>query len=65
MAVTFMQGPHDASLNPRTQVDGSDIDIRVNQAAGFIMDMAQRRVTFNVGGGHTWAMRFPTADSFK
>ena len=46
------------------QVDGADIDVHIDQAAGLIMDTAQRRVTFNAGG-LVWAMRFPNDATFK
>lgn len=46
------------------EVDGSDIDVRVDQAAGFIMDPSQRRVTFTAGG-QVWAMRVQDDVLFK
>jgi hypothetical protein len=48
----------------KTQVDGSDIDMRIDQAAGFTLDPSERRVTFSAGGS-VWAMRFPNTETFK
>lgn len=46
------------------QIDGSDVDVHVDQAAGFIMDPPQCRVTFNAGGS-VWAMRVNDPELFK
>uniref|UniRef100_A0A7R9VRG9 Uncharacterized protein n=1 Tax=Chlamydomonas euryale TaxID=1486919 RepID=A0A7R9VRG9_9CHLO len=46
------------------EVDGSDVDVHVDQAAGFIMDPSQNRVTFNAGGA-VWAMKVGDPELFK
>ncbi|KAG1658751.1 hypothetical protein FOA52_000864 [Chlamydomonas sp. UWO 241] len=46
------------------EVDGSDVDVRVDQAAGFIMDPPHGRVTFNAGGS-VWAMKVNDTMLFK
>ncbi|GAX80725.1 hypothetical protein CEUSTIGMA_g8160.t1 [Chlamydomonas eustigma] len=45
-------------------VDASDIEVHLDQSAGLIMDVTQRRLTFNADG-QVWAMRFPDVETFK
>lgn len=46
------------------EVDGSPIDVRIDQVAGFIMDPSQGRVTFNANGS-VWAMKVNDMAMFK
>ena len=46
------------------QVDGSDINMHIDQAAEVIVDPSQNRVTFKTGGV-VWALRFPNVETFK
>jgi hypothetical protein len=46
------------------EVEGSDVDARVDQDLGYVMDLKQRRITFSAGGA-CWALRFPSNDIYE
>jgi hypothetical protein len=46
------------------EVEGGDVDARVDQDLGYVMDLKQRRITFSAGGT-CWALRFPTDELYK
>ena len=46
------------------QVDGADVDTRLDQEAGFVFNAAQRRITF-CANSSVWAMKLPDEETFK